>query len=426
VQGLQTGEADRDADGRVSVDELYDFVFDQVRQTTPDQRPGIFADVQGALYIARNPNPPAQVERLALTLGPPQVRGGRTGRLAVSASNDGTTTLDLALRAHVPESGVEGRVEPARLVLEPGTAAMAEIQISIPRPLTGATRQQTVQVQASTTQGRHWEATTIFTQAPLLPRRLLLLLGGGMVAVALGIVLLILFMSGDGGSGGEPSNSLPGSLLSVSGSIESPGAQDSYTFTASTGQEVLFDARECASSGLLVWSLRRPDDELVFEDQTVCDGDSPSDLTRKLPQAGSYTLSVSGSDAATGTYRVTLWPVPAPQQFSLAIGDTIAAGRPGPGAGNIESPGAQDSYTFTADKGQQVYLDVRECDSGGTLVWSLLRPDEEPVFENENLCSGGSPSDQEEVTLPQAGSYRLIVSGSEAATGTYRVKIQSR
>ena len=69
VEGLQTGEADRDGDGRVSVDELYDFVFDRVREATPNQRPGIFADVQGALYIAHNPNPPAQVERLALTLG---------------------------------------------------------------------------------------------------------------------------------------------------------------------------------------------------------------------------------------------------------------------------------------------------------------------------------------------------------------------
>jgi uncharacterized caspase-like protein len=69
VQGLATGEADRDGHRRISVDELYDFVFDQVRQATPDQRPGIFADIQGALYIAQNPHPPARVQRLALTLG---------------------------------------------------------------------------------------------------------------------------------------------------------------------------------------------------------------------------------------------------------------------------------------------------------------------------------------------------------------------
>lgn len=55
-----------------------------------------------------------------------------------------------------------------------------------------------------------------------------------------------------------------------------------------------------------------------------------------------------------------------------------------------------------------------------------MRPDDEPIFQDESLCSGDTTADQE-VTLPQAGSYRLIVSGSEASTGTYRVKIiQSR
>ena len=428
VHGLQTGEADRDGDGRVSVDELYDFVFDQVRQATTDQRPGIFADVQGALYIAQNPNPPAQVEWLTLTLGPPLVRGGRTGRLVMSASNDGTTSLDLALRAHVPEAGVEGQVEPARLVLEPGMGAVAEVRVSPPQPLVGAVRQQTVQVQASTTQGRRWAATAVFNQAPLLGRRSLWLLGAGTAVIAVAIALL-LFTLGDGGSdggGGEPGNRPPGSLLAVGGNIESSGAQDTHTATGRRGQQVLFDARECASNGTLVWTLLGPDDEPVFKDQTVCDADSPSDQTVTLPQDGDYRLIVSGSDAATGTYRATLWPVPAPQRFSLAIGDTIAAGRPGPGAGNIERPAAQDNYTFTAREGQRVFLDVTECASVGTLVWTLRRPDDELVFEDESLCSGDSPSDQEEVTLPQAGSYRLIVSGSDAATGTYRVKIQSR
>jgi hypothetical protein len=60
-----------------------------------------------------------------------------------------------------------------------------------------------------------------------------------------------------------------------------------------------------------------------------------------------------------------------------------------------------------------------------SLVWTLLRPDNEAVFEDESLCDTNSPSDKE-VTLPQAGDYRLIVSGSDAATGTYRIKTQSR
>jgi hypothetical protein len=93
--------------------------------------------------------------------------------------------------------------------------------------------------------------------------------------------------------------------------------------------------------------------------------------------------------------------------------------------GNIESPGAQDTFTFTAAKGRQVFFDARECPSSGYVLSTVLRPDDEPVFQDESLCSDGSPSDKT-VTLPQAGAYRLIVKGSEASTGTYRVNIQSR
>jgi hypothetical protein len=63
--------------------------------------------------------------------------------------------------------------------------------------------------------------------------------------------------------------------------------------------------------------------------------------------------------------------------------------------------GAQDNYAFTADQGQRIYLDVRECAATGRLGWTLLRPDDEAVFEDESLCDTNSPADKE-VTLPQA------------------------
>ena len=54
VEGLETGEADRDQDGLVALDELYDYVYDQVRAVTPNQTPGKWTfGVQGELVIAR-------------------------------------------------------------------------------------------------------------------------------------------------------------------------------------------------------------------------------------------------------------------------------------------------------------------------------------------------------------------------------------
>lgn len=58
VEGLESGSADRDGDNLVSVDELYDYVFDRVRAKTPDQTPSKWTyDLQGELYIAKNPRP---------------------------------------------------------------------------------------------------------------------------------------------------------------------------------------------------------------------------------------------------------------------------------------------------------------------------------------------------------------------------------
>jgi hypothetical protein len=55
VQGLQTGDADRDGDGHISVDELYDYVFDQVRTANTKQTPGRWDfELQGDFLIAHS------------------------------------------------------------------------------------------------------------------------------------------------------------------------------------------------------------------------------------------------------------------------------------------------------------------------------------------------------------------------------------
>jgi Caspase domain/TM2 domain len=58
VEGLETGDADRDQDGQVALDELYDYVYDKVRQSTPNQTPGKWVfGVQGDIYVAHRARP---------------------------------------------------------------------------------------------------------------------------------------------------------------------------------------------------------------------------------------------------------------------------------------------------------------------------------------------------------------------------------
>ena len=63
VEGLRTGKADRDGDGLVSVDELYTYLSDRIREITPHQTPEKkWEETRGDFYIARNPCPPARPE----------------------------------------------------------------------------------------------------------------------------------------------------------------------------------------------------------------------------------------------------------------------------------------------------------------------------------------------------------------------------
>jgi hypothetical protein len=54
VEGLATGEADRDEDGTVTVDELYDYLYDKVRERSPGQTPERTVEMHGDLWIAHS------------------------------------------------------------------------------------------------------------------------------------------------------------------------------------------------------------------------------------------------------------------------------------------------------------------------------------------------------------------------------------
>lgn len=74
VTGLRTGDADRDRDGWVSLDELYGYVHDEVTKVTPDQTPKKWTfDVQGDLYVARRGGPVSEPSAL-----PPEIAEAMT------------------------------------------------------------------------------------------------------------------------------------------------------------------------------------------------------------------------------------------------------------------------------------------------------------------------------------------------------------
>ena len=56
IQGLRTGEADINKDGKITVNEVCDYIYTQVVQSTPQQTPGKWSyKEQGEIVISRTP-----------------------------------------------------------------------------------------------------------------------------------------------------------------------------------------------------------------------------------------------------------------------------------------------------------------------------------------------------------------------------------
>jgi hypothetical protein len=163
VKGLTTGDADRDQDGLVALDELYDYVYDTVRETTPNQTPCKWTfGVQGELVIARRaspvttpaPLPPELVQAIDHSLASVRtagvhelerlLRGGHAG-LAVAArlSLERLVDDDSRTVAAAASAALGARAEPAppqTAPLDPTTSQVAPTKPAAPRPEVSSTR----------------------------------------------------------------------------------------------------------------------------------------------------------------------------------------------------------------------------------------------------------------------------------------------
>ena len=196
------------------------------------------------------------------------------------------------------------------------------------------------------------------------------------------------------------------------GNIELPGSVDTYTFTGAAGQKVFVD-QLAASSCSLTWSLTGPGDATVMDSRGICA--DPGQIT--LGAAGTYTLKVLATGSTTGTYSFRITDVAAPQSFAYTVGTTVVNGTPAAGAGNLESPGSVDTYTFNVVAGQKVFVDHRTAASC-SMTWSLTGPSDTTVFDTQGICD-----DPGHFTLALAGTYTLRVAATGSVTGTYSFRI---
>ncbi|MEW2416374.1 caspase family protein [Streptomyces sp. NPDC046866] len=134
VNGLTTGEADRDEDGLVSLNELYDYVYERVRQENPRQTPSRTINLQGDLYVAhsgRKRIKPAKLPPdLQEAISSPNVF---TRRGAISELRFRMTSTDLENAVGAHQALVEMVNTEIQWVADEAAAALREVAIS-PQP----------------------------------------------------------------------------------------------------------------------------------------------------------------------------------------------------------------------------------------------------------------------------------------------------
>jgi hypothetical protein len=192
------------------------------------------------------------------------------------------------------------------------------------------------------------------------------------------------------------------------GNLEVPGALDIYTFDGLAGGGVIFDAL-VGNTGLARVILTAPDGTELFNGFYL-------DQQAVFSQSGPYTLRVEGlTMTSTGIYSFQLLNLAPPQIFAISIGDTISDGIPSAGAGNLEAPGAVDLYTFDGAATQVMIFDALAGNTGQFRV-TLTAPDGAEVFDQFYQ--------DQQVTLPQTGTYTLRVSGGQITFfGTYAFQL---
>lgn len=144
---------------------------------------------------------------------------------------------------------------------------------------------------------------------------------------------------------------------------------------------------------------------------------SPAPIATQAPAP----VVETGRSAAGTLSPPAASPASAPKgAIPIRIGDTLSDGVPAPGAGRIESPGAEDVYRFDAAVNQRVYFRMREHGASmDQIKWRLTGPDEQTLFDTCLAC--GDPGVQ---TLARGGTYTLNVGNpTNPATGTYALRL---
>ena len=191
------------------------------------------------------------------------------------------------------------------------------------------------------------------------------------------------------------------------GTLDLPRQSQLLTFTLANPATLFVDAFN--NYGDVSWTLDGPPGTVDSRAFNASDswnyGPSP---VLKVP-AGTYTLRVTNNGSAT-------------RPFSIRVSDTATATpiTPGVPVSGTLSPGSEAKfYKFDATAGERFFFD-QQAQSGISSTWRLIGPSGNQLFHSD------FNTDVDTMSLPDAGTYTLIIDGYIAydnAVGTYTFNV---
>jgi RHS repeat-associated protein len=200
----------------------------------------------------------------------------------------------------------------------------------------------------------------------------------------------------------SPDHPVPGA-----GSISKLGEQQSYSFTAPAGAIVFVKAGPC-DGGAVSLEMRSPDNTSIAA--IGCSDFGPINL----PKAGTYQI-LARTDRSTAHYTFSLLSTTF-DKYNIRLGDTVSPDHPVPGAGSISKLGEQQSYSFSGQANQIVWLGFNQCNGSLDLKFQLLGPNGGALFDA--FCGDGPGRRQ---ILPEAGTYQIVARRQGTAPYSFEI-----
>ena len=207
-------------------------------------------------------------------------------------------------------------------------------------------------------------------------------------------------------------------VMTIGGSrnvtITSPGRIGLFLFDGHVGQQVSVWATNntfgCYSYSSVRVTLLTPDGSTMAAGD-ICPFPNFLDQVR-LPVTGSYMLMVNPPGATTGSVTVTLYDA-----TDITVNDRA-------GTVSIGTPGQNARFTFLGAAGQVISAYATtpwgSCPDSPHFLLKVLAPDGSTMRSTGDGCSGGTAF-TDQVALPFAGSYTILIDPLGTLTGTVSV-----